>query len=55
MCFARNEKAARAKLTERIASNSDHVKVDIEEVAAFNGFAMPKDTSIFKQADFVRG
>ncbi len=54
-CFARSEGVARRKLAERILEGSDHVTIEAEEVSAGSGFAMPKDTSVFRRASFVRG
>ncbi len=53
--FAYSEKAARKKLSERLASMSEHVEVVCEELFAGDGFAKAKDVSMFKAASFVRG
>ena len=54
-CFAFSEKSAKNKLSERIKSLSDHVEVVCEELFGGDGFAKPKDMSMFTKATFVRG
>lgn len=55
VAFAFSEKAARKKLADRLASMSEHIEVVCEEVFSGDGYAKPKDVSVYKKATFVRG
>lgn len=55
VCFAKNPRAAASKLALRISEGSGHVDVVTEELALDDGFAKPKDMSVFHRASFVRG
>lgn len=54
-CFAKTPAAAAKKLAARINEGSDHVEVVTEELSLDDGFAKPKDMSVFNRATFVRG
>ncbi len=54
-CFAKSPVAAAKKLAARINESSDHVEIVTEELALDDGFAKPKDMSVFNRASFVRG
>ena len=54
-CFAKNEKDAIRKLSERISGGSENVLCVAEELAVKSGFAVAKDVSMFNKASFVRG
>ncbi len=53
--FAKNANQATKKLAERLNEGSDHVKIVVEELPTNDGFAKPKDMSVFPRATFVRG
>jgi len=53
--YAYSEKAARKKLSERLSQSSEHVEVVCEEIFGGDGYAKPKDQSVFTRASFVRG
>lgn len=55
VCYAKNHGAATKKLSMRLMEGSDHVDVVCEEMGMSDGFANPKDMSVFPRATFVRG
>lgn len=55
VCFAKDEKHAKKKLSARLLGGSELVTVVTEEVFAGDGYAKPKDVSMFQKASFVRG
>jgi hypothetical protein len=54
-CFASDTKHAEKKLVARIASRTENVTIECDELPVSDGFAKPKDVSVFKRASFVRG
>ena len=55
VCFAKTEKHAIKKLGQRLFGGSESVIVSAEELAKDDGFAKPRDVSMFPVASFVRG
>ncbi len=54
-CFAKSEKHALKKLSTRILGGSETVILSAEEIFSGDGYAKPKDSSMFTSASFVRG